>query len=55
MHENSPSKPRLLRSWLLWVLGLIHPGKGSVSMRAHAERADGGTVDYTVIRAYNLR
>ncbi|MET7333496.1 S8 family serine peptidase [Nonomuraea sp. NPDC005650] len=38
-----------------WLATLNHPDKGSVSVRAHAERADGGTVDYTVIRAYNLR
>ncbi|WP_433511446.1 S8 family serine peptidase [Nonomuraea sp. CA-143628] len=38
-----------------WLAPLNHPAKGSVSFRAHAERADGSTVDYTVIRAYNLR
>ncbi len=38
-----------------WLAVLRHPAKGSVSFRATAERADGGTVDYTVIRAYNLR
>ena len=38
-----------------WLAPLRHPAKGSVSFRASAERADGGTVDYTVIRAYNLR
>ncbi|WP_410786407.1 hypothetical protein [Kribbella sp. C-35] len=37
------------------LAALRHPSKGSVSFRASAERADGGTVDYTVIRAYNLR
>jgi hypothetical protein len=38
-----------------WLVPLRHPAKGSVSFRANAERADGGTVDYTVIRAYNLK
>jgi hypothetical protein len=38
-----------------WLAALRHPSKGSVSFRGTAERADGGTVDYTVIRAYNLR
>ncbi|WP_327638461.1 S8 family serine peptidase [Kribbella sp. NBC_00482] len=38
-----------------WLAALRHPAKGSVSFRANAERADGGTVNYTVIRAYNLR
>ena len=38
-----------------WLAPLRHPAKGSVSFRANAERADSGTVTYTVIRAYNLR
>ncbi|MFJ9898400.1 S8 family peptidase [Streptomyces sp. NPDC091280] len=38
-----------------WLAALHHPAKGSVSFRASAVRADGGTVDYTVIRAYSLR
>jgi subtilisin family serine protease len=35
-----------------WVAHLLHPRKGSVSLRASATFADGGAVDYTVIRAY---
>jgi hypothetical protein len=38
-----------------WVAHLRHPRKGSVSLRAGATFADGGAVDYTVIRAYELR
>jgi subtilisin family serine protease len=38
-----------------WMAHLLHPRKGSVSLRANATLADGGAVDYTVIRAYQLR
>jgi hypothetical protein len=37
-----------------WVAYVHHPRKGSVSLRGAATFADGGTVDYTVIRAYQL-
>jgi hypothetical protein len=38
-----------------WVAYVRHPRKGSVSLRGVAVFADGGTVDYTVIDAYQLR
>jgi len=38
-----------------WVAYVHHPRKGSVSLRGAATFADGGTVDYTVIDAYQLR
>ncbi|WP_427885470.1 S8 family peptidase [Kribbella sp. GL6] len=38
-----------------WLAALRHPTTGSVSLRANATRTDGSTIDYTVIRAYNLR
>jgi hypothetical protein len=38
-----------------WVAYLKHPRKGSVSLRGAATFADGGTVDYTVLKAYGLR
>jgi hypothetical protein len=38
-----------------WVAYVHHPRKGSVSLRGSAAFADGGTVDYTVLDAYQLR
>ncbi|HEX6355918.1 S8 family serine peptidase [Actinophytocola sp.] len=38
-----------------WLAYVKHPKKGSVSLRAAATFADGGTADYTVIDAYQLR
>ena len=38
-----------------WVALLQHPRKGTVSLTGAATFTDGGTVDYTVIRAYGLR
>jgi subtilisin family serine protease len=38
-----------------WVATLDHPAAGGfVSLRAHAEDSEGGTVDQTIIRAYRL-
>jgi subtilisin family serine protease len=38
-----------------WVALVKHPRKGAVSLRAAATFADGGTTDYTVLKAYQLR
>jgi hypothetical protein len=49
------SVPLLHMGGANWVALLKHPAKGSVSLRGSAGFADGGTADYTVIAAYQLR
>jgi hypothetical protein len=38
-----------------WLAILNHPAGGYVSLRANATFADGGTVEYKVMRAYRLQ
>ena len=37
-----------------WLMPVLQPKKGAVSLRASASFADGSTADYTIIRAYTL-